>query len=186
MNAPVKRLKDRRGRGEVAFTLVELLVVVSIIGLLAGLAFPAIQGAMNSAKKGKAKSEMQSVITALKAYQNEYGRLPNPVALQGNGDGYFSESASPKLFLMLTGSKDDQSGENPRQITFLELPASSVNGSFLDPWKKNYIVKIDTDGDNLVEYYGDKNGVALLISFGKNGKQDAPTDAKSDDVYSFK
>jgi len=184
MKAPMKRLEDRRGRGEAAFTLVELLVVVSIIGLLAGLAFPAIQGAMNSAKKGKAKSEMQSVITALKAYQNEYGRMPDPQQLGGGSDGWFGTDASANLFWMLSG--DNYGQQNPRQIVFLELPATSVNGAFPDPWKKNYAVKIDTDGDNLVEYYGDKNGVALLISFGKNGQQDNPTDAKSDDVYSFK
>ena len=171
-----------------AFTIIEILVVVSIIGLLAGLALPAIQGAMNTAKKGKAKAEMQSIITALKAYQNEYGRLPDPVKLGGGGDGYFDANSSPRLFLMLSGSKDDASGENPRQIAFLELPATSTNGSFSDPFKqkKNYLVKIDTDGDNVVEYYGNKNGIAVVVSLGSNGNQDDPTSKTSDDVYSFK
>ena len=166
------------------FTLIELLVVISIIGLLAGLSLPAMQGAMNAAKKGKAKSEMQAVITALKAYQNEYGRMPDPQQLGGNGDGYFSSDASKNLFWMLSG--DNYGEQNPRQITFLELPATSTQGSFPDPWKRNYIVKIDTDGDNIVEYYGEKNGSVLVISLGKNGQQENPSDAKSDDVYSFK
>ena len=129
---------------------------------------------------------MQSIITALKSYQNEYGRMPNPSALGGAGDGYFGDSASPKLFLMLSGSTNETCGENPRQIAFLELPASSTNGSFPDPWKRNYLLKIDTDGDNTVEYYGNKNGVALVFSLGKNGQQDDPASTKSDDVYSFK
>lgn len=169
-----------------AFTLVEILVVVSIIGLLAGLAFPAIQGAMNSAKKGKAKAEMQSIITALKSYQNEYGRMPNPSAVGGAGDGYFSDSASPRLFLMLSGATNDSSGENPRQIAFLELPASSTNGSFPDPWKRNYIVKLDVDGDNLIWHWTNWNGAAIVFSTGKNGSPESPLLPSSDDVYSFK
>lgn len=168
------------------FSLVEILVVISIIGLLAGLALPAIQGAQTAARKGKARAEMQAIITALKSYQNEYGRLPDASKVGGAADGYFSATASPRLFLMLSGSANDTSGENPRQIAFLELPASSTNGSFPDPWKRNYLLKIDTDGDNIVEYYGNKNGVALIISLGKNGLQDDPASSKSDDVYSFK
>ena len=33
-----------------AFTLIELLIVIAIIGILATLMFPAIQGAMNQAQ----------------------------------------------------------------------------------------------------------------------------------------
>jgi hypothetical protein len=95
-------------------------------------------------------------------------------------------NASPRLFLMLSGATNDTSGENARQIAFLELPATSTNGSFADPWKRNYLLKIDTDGDNIVEYYGNKNGIALVISLGKNGQQEDPASSKSDDVYSFK
>ena len=169
-----------------AITLVEILVVFSIIGLLAGLALPAIQGEQTAARKGKAKAEMQSIITSLKAYQNEYGRMPDPSKLGGGSDGYFGMNASPRLFLMLSGATNDTSGENARQIAFLELPATSTNGSFADPWKRNYLLKIDTDGDNVVEYYGNKNGIALVISLGKNGQQEDPASSKSDDVYSFK
>lgn len=169
-----------------AFTLVEILVVVSIIGLLAGLAFPAIQGAMNSAKKGKAKAEMQSIITALKAYQNEYGRMPDFPSLGGTGDGWFDQNNSKGLFLMLSGT--NTAGQNTRQITFLELPAGSTNGAILDPWKRGYIVKCDDDGDNRVDYWGTLyNGIALVISYGKDGNQGNPNNVPApDDVFSFK
>lgn len=179
--------RTRASRGA-AFTLVELLVVISIIGLLAGLSLPAIQGALNSARKGKAKAEMQSIITALKAYQNEYGRLPDSSALgtsaEGDGDTWFGESASKNLCWMLSGNNYGE--QNSRQITFLELPANSTNGVFQDPWKRQYLIKLDTSGNGIINYYKDRNGVALVISLGKNGSQEDPENAKSDDVYSFK
>ena len=52
----------------IAFTLVELLVVISIIGLLAGLAIPAINGGLKSAKAGACLSNLHQIGVATMAY----------------------------------------------------------------------------------------------------------------------
>ena len=52
----------------IAFTLVELLVVISIIGLLAGLAVPAISRGLSSAKGGACLSNLHQIGVATMAY----------------------------------------------------------------------------------------------------------------------
>ena len=51
-----------------AFTLVELLVVISIVGLLAGLGVPALNNALQAGKKAKEVSSIKSLITAYNTY----------------------------------------------------------------------------------------------------------------------
>lgn len=55
-----------------AFTLVELLVVVAIIGILASLLAPALRKAVDSAKHASCTSNLRQVGFALNAYMQDY------------------------------------------------------------------------------------------------------------------
>ena len=66
--SPVKSSKVQN-----AFTLVELLVVVSIIGLLAGFLIPAIQGGLAAARKAESASQLKQLGTLAVAYTTESG-----------------------------------------------------------------------------------------------------------------
>ena len=60
-----------------AFTLVELLVVVSILGLLAGLAIPAVQGGLAAARKAESVNSLKQIGTLAISYSAENnGWLP--------------------------------------------------------------------------------------------------------------
>jgi len=54
-----------------AFTLVELLVVISIIGLLAGLSIPAISAARASAQTAASTSNLKQIYNMMQAYLAE-------------------------------------------------------------------------------------------------------------------
>ena len=67
-----KQIADESG-----FTLIELMVVLFILGILAGLVVPRIMGRPGEAKQTKAKIQIEGLETALKLYKLDTGRYPD-------------------------------------------------------------------------------------------------------------
>ncbi len=65
------RFADRRG-----FTLIEIMVVMVILGILAGLIIPRIMGRPEEARRTKARIQIESIETALKLYKLDNGSYP--------------------------------------------------------------------------------------------------------------
>lgn len=59
-----------------AFTLVELLTVIAIIALLAGILIPAAQSARNQAKKAATTGLLSSIGQGCEMFHNEFGEYP--------------------------------------------------------------------------------------------------------------
>ena len=64
---------DRPANG---FTLLELMVVIIILGVLAGLVLPRFMGRTEEAKRTKAKLQIENLEAALKLYKLDNGNYP--------------------------------------------------------------------------------------------------------------
>jgi len=113
------------------FTLVELLIVIGVIAVLAGLLFPALGLVKKQANDIKCGSNLRQIATALEVYRQNNNDL-FPLTLKGTLSG--GEYQLPaKIFLCpfdLSRGQDSHMGRNPiwdtqNDLTILYEPGSS-------------------------------------------------------------
>ena len=74
MNRFIRRQAARAARG---FTLIEMLVVIAIIALLAGLVGPAVMDRLGGAKSKTAGIQIADLDKALEIFKLDVGRYPS-------------------------------------------------------------------------------------------------------------
>ncbi len=78
----VKLLRDysvrRNFRRYAGFSLIEVLVAVTIIGLLAGVAVTGYSSVTKSSRDARRKADLEQVRSALEVYRSETGYYPDP------------------------------------------------------------------------------------------------------------
>jgi prepilin-type N-terminal cleavage/methylation domain-containing protein len=70
-----------------AFTLIELITVIAIIAILMALLFPAMSGAREGARRGKAGTVVRNIVNSCKSYSTDYGKYPPVEEARDGGSG---------------------------------------------------------------------------------------------------
>ena len=130
-----------------SFTLIELMAVVAIIAILAGLVLGGAGAVRSRAARGQAKAEIAAIEAGLARYQMDFGGYPTAanITTTGNQYGHYSTSTYPAagqvLFTNLWGAATYATATATRR-QYLNVKPSMVNTSgvnyFMDPWGYAY------------------------------------------------
>jgi prepilin-type N-terminal cleavage/methylation domain-containing protein len=100
----IENQKSQRGNA-LAFTLVELLVVISIIGVLAAFTIPVLKSVKSTQYRKTVRGELEFIQTALENYKARYGFYP-PSNQKASGVNY-NPWLLPQLYYELSGTTND-------------------------------------------------------------------------------
>jgi len=92
---PARECADAPGNARAGFTLVELLVAITIIAILAALLLPAVQRARESARRSQCLNNLRQLTVASFSYESTHRSLPAGY-LAGSG-GLTSVTITPPL-----------------------------------------------------------------------------------------
>jgi len=128
MNRPHARSASR---ARSAFTLLELLIVLAILGLLAAMVVPRLGGEVQDAQVKTTRTQLATLTTAVERFAIDVGRYPS------------ADEGLSALIERPTGVAED-AWEGP-YLTKRTLPA--------DGWKRPFLYEIN-DGDFVIRSLG--------------------------------
>lgn len=151
-----KQLKNRRhALRRAGFTLLELLVVVSIIMILVGILLPSFSNIKRGAKNKKALSDVTAIATAIREYHLEFHKWP------GDPEGGVWSNENYRVIANLASNG---------VRTYFEATSTNMNQALVDPFgvdlnNNSYRIKIQLDA-------------VSVWSCGPDGKDDSGDEIK--------
>jgi len=143
---------ERHMRSEEAFTLVELLVVISIIGVLSTMAMVALNFARGQARQAKALHDIDAIYGAVKMLENDTGEWPGHQLVEEvtvSGANEIWDLTAPQAGIAATDG------------AFLGWTGPYLVNVPVDPWGNDYFWDSDYTVDGMTR--------VVIGSFGPNG-----------------
>lgn len=191
--SPCERTPAPRQGG---FTLVEVIVVLSVVLLLTGIAVPMLSGYMEDGRRARAESEVKVIAAAMMSMNKDVGSFPSR-----NGSGTNSQiyslftgptmpTASPFVggHTWVTWAMNATRGDLLNNHLNLNTPQGQSAGAYpitgssrwrgpyfagstpLDPWGRPYVINVISSHSAHATNYKR----LWVLSAGSNGRIDTP------------
>ena len=148
-NASLLERSDENDRS--AFTLLELLMVIVILGMLLGLLIVAVSRSLHRAKEEKTAVEVNTLASAIYAYRQEYGVWPGELVAGVHTNDETTRHVD--IIESLSVPAPGVESLNPKRIEFVNWDDYRVEDyTILNPWGKAYKVVIDCEDDTVSVY----------------------------------
>ena len=139
-----------------AFTLVELLTVLAVIGLLAGILIPTTTTARIGAKRAKTKVQFSQWAAGMEQFRQEYGYYPPIDGCSGGrvSADYFAGALTGRTFDGSAPASVAHLAGNTNAVRFYSIAESDLND--------NRSALADAFGNTDIAVLYDKNGDGLI------------------------
>lgn len=142
------------------FTLIEILVVMSIILVLAVMIVPGLVNAKYLSKKAATRTEIANMETALNLYESDYGAYPDDD----------EDNSSKPLMEALTGDPNPGEGKQPRK-TYYQFKASRIiDGEYCSEFKKPFFYRENASVTEKTDDMKNKDSFDIWTDNGKKNE----------------
>jgi prepilin-type N-terminal cleavage/methylation domain-containing protein len=189
-----------------AFTLIELLTVIAIIGILAAITFGVVKGVQNRAAISQCRTELGVLAQSLEAYKKQYGDypqtgvsggIPTAIATKTSAEGYLFNALLGKIGPKLDpiqGKQFTEASKFTLQSTVLPTAGNntSVANAFLDPWGKLYLYYYRSNAAGASSWAqpsyilvsaGPDGGLGITVSATTGAITDVDNTLSADNIY---
>ena len=104
-------------RSKKAFTIIEILVVISVIAILMGIAIPRIKGMQDAAKIVKVNKELKTLQTAMESYYINHNKTYPP-----DVDAFAATYLVPAFPSYFSAPPNDPFAATPAEYKYLLSP----------------------------------------------------------------
>lgn len=204
MRKSVSQLK--RCSGGSGFTLLELLVVIAVIAILAGILIPATSAVRRAVVKSRTRAQFNQYAVAFEQFKAEYGFYPR-MGVSGGEDSRLNlgESGIDEVFIETFSGRQRNGSQvssayakraNPKRISFYTFSESEFaadesvvcgntvkQGAIVDGFgNPNIVVVIDSDRNGVIskEFIpGDDDINANVVFYSDSGNCEDWTEVRS-------